>query len=152
MIEQTPAPAPTAQTTRQRSKLIPALYVVLGVVVLLALTGLVIWGILALAGRFAVEIEVIRDLFIIGLALESCIFGIVLILLLIMVIRLVNTVEFEIKPILEKTNETVGMVRGTTNFVSQNVVKPSIKASSYVAAVRQGVRTLLGDPRRNLPS
>jgi hypothetical protein len=67
-----------------------------------------------------------------------------------MVVRLVNMLEFEIKPILEKTNETVGMVRGTTVFVSQNVVKPVTIVGSYMAGIRQGVKTLFGDPRRNL--
>jgi hypothetical protein len=67
-----------------------------------------------------------------------------------MVVRLINMLEFEIKPILEKTNETVGMVRGTTVFVSQNVVKPVTTASSYIAGVRRGLATLFGDPRKNL--
>ena len=72
-------------------------------------------------------------------------------LLLLMIIRLINMLEFEIKPILEKTNETLGTVRGTTTFVSDHVVTPVTKATSYVASFRSGLRTLFGDPRRNLP-
>jgi hypothetical protein len=150
MTEQVQAP-PTSIQNSKRKNIVPTLYVVLGVIVALALVALTVWGVIALSNNFAVEVQVVRDLFIIALALESCVFGIVLILMLIMLIRLVNTVEFEIKPILQKTNETVGMVRGTTDFVSQNVVKPSITASSYIAGVRRGVKTLLGDSRRNLP-
>ena len=72
-------------------------------------------------------------------------------LLFVMVVRLLNMLEFEIKPILEKTNETLGTVRGTTTFVSQNVVQPVTRASSYVAGIRKGIAVLFGDPRKNLP-
>lgn len=129
---------------------IKTVYVVLGIVAALAVAGLIIWGIIWLAQNKAPEIEAIRDIFIILLALSTCLFGVVLLLLLIMVVRLVNMLEFEIKPILEKTNETVGMVRGTTVFVSQNVVKPVTTVSSYFAGIRRGLSTLLGDPRKNL--
>ena len=135
----------------KRKPLVSRIAVVLGVVAVLLLVGLVIWGVLALANNFAPQIEAVRDILIIALALESCLFGVALVLLLVMVIRLVNMLEFEIKPILEKTNETVGMVRGTTTFVSENVVKPVSKAGSYMVASRRAMKTLFGNPRKNLP-
>ncbi len=135
----------------KRNPLVSRIAVVLGVVAALALMGLIIWGVIALANNFAPQIEAIRDILIIGLALMSCVFAIVLLLLLVMVIRLVNMLEFEIKPILEKTNETIGMVRGTTTFVSENVVKPVTKANSYAVATRRAMKTLFGNPRKNLP-
>jgi hypothetical protein len=95
-------------------------------------------------------IAAVRDMLIIALALESCIFGIVLMLLLIMMIRLVNMLEFEIKPILEKTNETVSTLRGTSVFVSENVVKPVTKVKVKAAGVSQAFRTLFGNPRKNI--
>lgn len=144
-----PAPVPEAAPARKR--LVSTVSIVLGVVGLLVLGGLIVWGIIALTGRFAAGLDTVRDLLIIILAIEALIFGVVLIIMMVMVIRLVNTIEFEIRPILEKTNETVGMVQGTTTFVSQNIVKPSITARSYIAGVRRGVRVLFGDPRRNLP-
>jgi hypothetical protein len=149
MSLQTSTELPEAQANER--PLIRRLYVVAGVVVVLALAGLAIWAVIWLARTQAGAIEAVRDIFIIGLSLISCVFGVVLLLLLVMVIRLVNMIEFEIKPILEKTNETVGMVRGTTVFMSRNVVRPVTTATSYVAAIRRGLRTLFGDPRRNLP-
>jgi cytochrome c biogenesis protein CcdA len=138
------------QDQANRKPLIRNIYVVAGVVVLLVLAGLIIWGVIWLAQSQREAIEAVRDIFIIALTLISCAFGIVLMMLLIMVIRLVNMLEFEIKPILEKTNETVGMVRGTTGFVSRNVVKPVTTASSYFAGIRRGFKALFGDPRKNL--
>ena len=57
----------------------------------------------------------------------------------------------EIKPILESTNETVNTVRGTTLFVSENLVEPIMKLNSYVAAlssVMDTISTVTGLGRR----
>lgn len=130
---------------------IPTRYLILGGVGALILLVLFVIFVLWAADNFAPELEAIRDIFIIALALASCLFGVILVIMLMMIVRLVNMLEYEIKPILEKTNETVGMVRGTTTFVGQNVVKPVTKATAYVAGVRKGLKVLFGDPRKNLP-
>jgi tellurite resistance protein TehA-like permease len=135
----------------EREEAIPTLYVVIGVVAIILVAVAFTVGVVLLAKYFPAELEAIRDVFIIALAFESCVFGIVLMLMLVMLIRLVNTVEFEIKPILEQTNETMGTVRGTTTFVSKNVVRPVVKAKSYVAGFRGGFRSLFGNPKDNLP-
>lgn len=138
------------EPTENRTPIIPIKYVVIGVVVTLvisvAFTALLVY----LAYNYADIILVVRDIFIIALGLMSCLSGIVLILLLISIIRLINMLEFELKPILLKTNDTLGTIRGTTVFMSENVVRPMTTASSYVAGLRRGIVTLFGDPRRNL--
>jgi hypothetical protein len=139
------------QPVEEREEAIPTAYVVIGVLVLAVLGIVAVALIIFLATNYAPQLEAIRDVFIIALAFESCIFGIVLVLMLIMLIRLVNTVEFEIKPILEQTNETVNTVRGTSTFVSRNVVRPVVKTTSFVVGFRRGLATLFGDPRKNLP-
>jgi uncharacterized protein YacL len=146
---QPPIEYPEDQTNQR--EFIPRLYVAIGIIVALVLAVLFILAIVWLARTQAATVEALRDVMIIALALVSCIFGITLMLLFVMVVRLLNMLEFEIKPILEKTNETLGTVRGTTSFVSQNVVQPVTKASSYVAGFRRGVVVLFGDPRKNLP-
>ena len=139
------------QSPENREEAIPTLYVVIGIIVLIVIGIAFVVGIVLLAEYFPNQLEAIRDVFIIALALESCIFGIVLVIMLIMLIRLVNTVEFEIKPILEQTYETMGTVRGTTTFVSKNVVRPVVKVKSYVAGFRGGFKALFGNPKNNLP-
>jgi len=139
------------QPIEEREEAIPTIYVIVGVLVLAVLGISTVALILFLATNYAVQLEAIRDVFIIALAFESCIFGIVLVLMLIMLIRLVNTVEFEIKPILEQTNETVNTIRGTSTFVSRNVVRPVVKTTSFIVGIRRGLATLFGDPRKNLP-
>lgn len=109
----------------------------------------IVWGTLWLASNYPAEIEAIRDVFIILFATAACSSVVVLVMLLMAVIRLINMLEFEIKPILEKTNETISLVQGTTSFVSTNVVKPTITMQSYWAGAKRGLQVLFGDPRRN---
>jgi hypothetical protein len=146
-------PPPVEYQTEQTNQreLIPRLYVAIGIIAILVFAVLFILGVIWLARTHAAAVEAFRDFMIIVLALVSCIFGITLMLLFVMVVRLLNMLEFEIKPILEKTNETLGTVRGTATFVSQNVVQPVTRASSYAAGIRKGIAVLFGDPRKNLP-
>ncbi len=137
----------TIEPDARREPLIPIGYVIAGAAVVLIVGALSVFLLVYLANNYADTILVVRDIFIIALGIMSCFSGIVLILLLIAVIRLVNMLEFELKPILMKTNETLGTIRGTTVFMSENVVRPMTAASSYVAGIRRGVSTLFGNPR-----
>ena len=141
----------TSASQIPESQVVPSRFVIVGVVVLLAVGLLSVVVVLWLAVTYPAQIEAMRDIFIIALALESCVFGIVLMLMLVMLVRLVNTIEFEIRPVLEQTNETIGTVQGTTRFVSKNVVEPVVKTKSIIAGVRQGMKSLFGDPKKNLP-
>jgi hypothetical protein len=142
----TPPLPPTPEM--EREPLVPTSYIVIGTIVALVV-GVLFTGLLVfLAINYADTILVLRDIFIIALGLMSCVSGVVLILLLIAITRLVNMLEYELKPILLRTNETLGTIRGTTMFVSDNVVRPVTTASSYVAGFRRGVQTLFGNPRR----
>jgi hypothetical protein len=138
------------EDTPTRDPLVPTKYIIIGVVIVLII-GILFTALLTyLAVNYADTIIVVRDIFIIALGIMSCFSGIVLILLLISIIRLINMLEFELKPILLKTNDTLGTIRGTTAFMSDNVLRPVTTASSYMAGLRRGVMTLFGDPRRNL--
>lgn len=140
-------------TVPEQKKLISVkpIYIVLAVSVALMLLVGSVWGVVWLARTQAATVEAVRDVLLIALAIESCLFGIVLLFMLLMIVRLVNMLEFEIKPILEKTNETIGTVRGTTTFVSKNVVKPVTEARVHVAGIRRAFKSLFGNPRNNLP-
>ena len=86
----------------------------------------------------------VRDLSIIILALESLVVGVLLSILIVQVTRLIRMLRDEVMPILYSTQETLGTVRGTTTFVSDRVVQPVVKLSSYTAGVRQAVSVLFG--------
>lgn len=81
------------------------------------------------------QTETFRDIFIILLALESLVIGLALIILIVQLARLTNLLQNEVKPILESTSETVNTLRGTTRFLSDNLVAPVVKVNSSMAAV-----------------
>ncbi len=83
--------------------------------------------------------ETIRDIVIIFVAGETLLIGVALILLLVQLARLTALLQNEIRPLLESTNETVATLRGTSEFLSQKMVAPVIKANSSVAAVRRAI-------------
>ena len=86
----------------------------------------------------------VRDLSIIILAFESIVIGILLGVLIVAVTKLIRMLRDEVLPILYSTQETLGTIRGTTTFVSDRVVQPVVKVSSYTAGVRQAVSVLFG--------
>ncbi len=106
---------------------------IVGVVVLLILMVL---GVVYLA-QPSTDTARIRDIFIIFLALQSILIGVALVVLLIQLARLINLLQNEVKPILDSTNETVGHLRGTTIFLSEQLVEPVIKLNEYLAGLTQ---------------
>ena len=84
----------------------------------------------------------VRDLAIILLAVESLVIGIVLVVLILEIRNLAKLLREEIKPILDSADETVRTVRGTTVFVSENLVNPVVRLSSFAAGIMQALRIL----------
>jgi hypothetical protein len=115
---------------RQRLML---LWIILGGLVVVALVVLAIIGLMQSDEQTAK----IRDIFIIFMAFESLVIGAALIILVIQVASLINLLQNEVKPILDATNETVNTLRGTTTFLSENLVEPVIKLNSYLAGLRR---------------
>ncbi len=121
------SPQPTAQN-RQAAGLIAAVVVV----VLLLIGGIVL---LALAPESTTA--KVRDIFIIVMALESLVLGVAVIVLIVQIATLINLLQNEIKPILDSTNETVSHLRGTTQFLSNNLVEPVLKLNEYLAGLKK---------------
>jgi hypothetical protein len=134
---QTPAPAlPTSQDVdkeAERRNRQTTITVTISVIVFLALIALAVFGLT----RNASVTENIRDIFIIFLALESLIIGAALVVLIIQLASLINLLQNEIKPILDATNETINTLRGTTEFLSENMVEPVMKLNSYLAGFQR---------------
>jgi hypothetical protein len=86
--------------------------------------------------------EQIRDVFIIILAVQSLMMGLVMVILILQLARLINLIQNEIRPILDSTSETVSNLRGTTMFLSENVVEPVIKMNEYLAGFTQFFATI----------
>ncbi|NWG34741.1 MAG: hypothetical protein HXY42_09885 [Chloroflexi bacterium] len=105
--------------------------VIAGVIILLALLGLAIYFLL----QPATPTDKIRDIFIIVVALESLVIGVALIVLIVQMASLINLLQNEVRPILKATNDTVNNLRGTAEFLGENVVEPVIKLNGYLAGL-----------------
>ena len=130
----TPPPTPeelaAIREAERKQKTITAT-VIAGIVVFLALLGVAIFFLL----QPATPTDKIRDIFIIVVALESLVIGVALIVLVVQLASLINLLQNEVRPILHATNETVNTLRGTAEFLGENVVEPVIKLNGYLAGL-----------------
>jgi len=112
-----------------------------GIVILVVIIlGLLVTGIVFLVSPGLTSIDTVsrlRDIFIILMALESLLIGLALTILIIQIARLTNLLENEVKPILDSTNETISNLRGTTRFLSDNLVEPVIKLNEILAVFQR---------------
>ncbi|MBN2146918.1 MAG: hypothetical protein JW726_06000 [Anaerolineales bacterium] len=144
--EQIPQPDPaTLEAQRQQRRIMIAISIAGVVVLALLITGLVF---LLVPSTDPSTVERIRDVFIIVMALESLLIGLVLTILMVQLARLINLLQNEVQPILDSTNETVSTLRGTTNFISENLVEPVIKLNEYLAAIRKFTEMLGFDRKK----
>jgi hypothetical protein len=112
--------------------------VIIGVVVLLALLAVAIYFLL----QPATPTDRIRDVFIIVVALESLVIGVALIVLIVQLASLINLLQNEVRPILTATSETVNNLRGTAEFLGENMVEPVIKLNGYLAGMSRVIELM----------
>ncbi len=118
------------QLRKQRLTIVGIIFLII------VILGILITGIVFLVSPGLTSIDTVsrlRDIFIILMALESLLIGLALTILIIQIARLTNLLENEIKPILDSTNETISTLRGTTRFLSDNLVEPVIRLNEILA-------------------
>ncbi|MBK9926779.1 MAG: hypothetical protein IPP66_16015 [Anaerolineales bacterium] len=103
----------------------------IGAVILLILLGVSIYFLL----QPGTPTDKIRDVFIIVVVLESLVIGVALIILVVQLASLINLLQNEVRPILKATTDTVNNLRGTAEFLGENVVEPVIKLNGYLAGL-----------------
>jgi len=127
----------TTPEADSRSKRIVTILII-GVVVLLALLGIAIYFLL----QPGTPTDRIRDVFIIVVALESLVIGVALIVLIVQLASLINLLQNEVRPILTATSETVNTLRGTVEFLGENMVEPVIKLNGYLAGMNRVIELM----------
>jgi hypothetical protein len=130
---------PTVTSTRlpvgSKAQVQSKAWIIILVIILLA--ALVAGGVFLLARAPDGTTAKVRDIFIIFMALESLVLGVGLIVLILQLATLINLLQNEIKPILDTTSETVNHLRGTTQFLSNNLVEPVLKMNEYLAGLKK---------------
>jgi hypothetical protein len=138
MSENTPETISTDQATVESASTAlnqRAIYIGATVFLLILLVGITL-AVIAMVNN-PVQTETIRDIVIIFMAVEFLLIGLTMVILIVQLARLTALLQNEIKPILDSTNDTVNTLRGTTRFLSNNLVQPVMKANSSIAAIRQ---------------
>ena len=113
-------------------------------VFLIALIAAIIVAVFAGSQDVASVVAIVRDLFIILLALQGMLIAIAIIVLILQVAALINLLQNEISPIMKSLQETASTVKGTSEFLSENVTTPIIESTAWIA----GARTFFREIRR----
>ena len=108
----------------------------MGIAIAIALLIFTLWYLLT----HPVFTAALTDVWIILLALVVLVMNIFLIIMLWQIVRLIDFLLFELKPVLESLQETSSTVRGTASFVSDEVSSPIIDASAKTARVKGSLR------------
>jgi hypothetical protein len=143
--EKTPeiVPAPQSETTSTnpeadaRTKRI----VTIAIIVVIVILAFLIFAIYYLLQPGS-PTDRIRDVFIIVVALESLVIGAALIILIIQLASLINLLQNEVRPILKSTSDTVNNLRGTAEFLGENMVEPVIKLNGYLAGMSRVIELM----------
>ncbi len=115
--------------------------VITAVIFLVLLIAAIVVAVIALI-KPETPTDKIRDIFIIFMALESLLIGVALIVLIVQFASLINLLQNEVRPILDATNDTVNHLRGTAEFLGENVVKPVVKLNGYLAGMQRMLELL----------
>src|SRR5215470_14145308 len=108
---------------------------ILGAVIVLALVIAIVGG-LSNSEGVASMFRILRDFFIIVLALQGILISVALVVLILQLTSLINLLRNEIKPLVDDARSTLSTVRGTTQFISKNVSTPVIQIASTLAGAR----------------
>jgi hypothetical protein len=133
------SPTYSAEPTEKGNKV----GLIIGAVIVL---GLLITGLIFLL-QPGTDTARVRDVFIIFMALEFLLIGIVMIILIIQLARLTLLLQNEIKPILDSTNETASTLKGTSQFLSEHLVEPVLKMNEYLAGLNKLVGLFKSDKK-----
>jgi hypothetical protein len=141
-----PAPASPPVTENEEPKPFSWSATIKWVALGIAVSMMVIFGIglyfaFSNAEVNAPRIQVIREVLSSILILLSITIVTSLAVFILQIIHLVSTIRHETAPILETTQETVTQVKGTVEFVGQQVAKPIITVSAWGAAIS----SIIGD-------
>jgi hypothetical protein len=119
-------------------------YAIGGGVGTLVLLGLLVWGLYSLGDEDQSALERFADIAVIFIVL---LFGLTVVLLAAIVAALgylTLQVRDRVIPLLEELTSTVKRVRGTTEFMTEEAVKPIIGVAGTYAKIRAMRKTVTG--------
>ena len=133
---QTPEPQLSGEQVSKRTQI----FIIAGAVLFL----IILVGAIVLMAMNEAATQVIRDIAIVFVAVETFLIGLAILILIFQIQMLIQVLRDEVQPLLRSVNDTASTVRGTTEFVSHNVVSPVIKAAGFAAGAGRVINDLVG--------
>jgi hypothetical protein len=87
-------------------------------------------------------VQVIRDVFVIALALQGILISVAFVAFVVQVTRFINLLKTEFRAILDSMQATVKEAQTTAEFVSANAIGPLIRISTFFAGLAAFFREL----------
>lgn len=106
-------------------------------------------GLYFLGGSDQSDLERFRDIAIIMIGLLIVVSTLLLVILVAVMLWLALTVKGKIVPIMESLLDTAQRVKGTTDFITEEVAAPVISVYGTVARARAMTRTVTGRDKGN---
>jgi hypothetical protein len=120
--------------------------ILIGAVSLVVFIAIIV-GLYLLGGSDQSALERLRDITIVLIGLISLIMVILMLVVVAVLVWLVMTIKDKIVPLLETLVETAQRVKGTTDFITEEVASPVINVYGNVARARAMVKTVTGRDR-----
>lgn len=89
-------------------------------------------------------VAIIRDLFIILLAMQGMVVTLALVVLILQLAALINLFQNEVNPIVKNLQDTANTVKGTAEFLSENITAPVIETSAWVRGITTFTKEIAG--------
>jgi hypothetical protein len=107
-----------------------------GSIAALVVLALIVWGLYSLGGVDQAPLERLRDIAVIFVVLLFLLTVVLLAGIVGALVYLVFQIKDQVIPLLHEATSTAKVVRGTTEFVSEEAVKPVIGAVGAYARMR----------------
>ncbi|HEU0165154.1 MAG TPA: hypothetical protein VFQ54_08915 [Thermomicrobiales bacterium] len=109
---------------------------------------LIIVGLYLLGGSDQSALERLTDIAIIFVVLLSMITVVLLAAVTVALVFLVLQIKDNVIPLLEEATGTVKRIRGTTNFVTEEAVKPIVTVAGTYSRIRGMTKVVVGKSKR----
>jgi hypothetical protein len=112
----------------------------------------VIVGLYLLGGEDQAPLERLRDISVVFISVAAVLVVMLLAGLVGVILWLALLIKDRIIPVLEELSATASRIRGTTEFVSEEVASPIISVYSRFAGMRAMMKTVIGTNRQSKSS
>ena len=123
-------------------------YVIGGSLGALIVLGLIIFGLYMLGGDDQSALERLRDIAVIFIVLLLFLVTVLLAGITAGLLYLILQIKDRVIPALEELTATLKRVKGTTDFMTEEAVKPIISVASSIAGVRAMAKTFTERPKK----